>query len=641
MSGHRGPIAELRALKRTGLGTDPDRVRALIRGLTDPLDLEAAGRVVGGDKQRAALSESGAFRETRIAFLASSTVDALAPMAAAALVRDGVVATTRAAGFDQWRLEILTGAPELGDLRPRVVSCLLDDRAVLSAVADPLDLDLVEARCAQFVAELRAWALSCREVLGGTIVLNTLPLSPLARARHVDYAGRARLASAWHRMNADILALAADLAWVVVVDSHGLHTPTVAADERMRHIAGHAFSPHFLCAYAEELARVARADLGLARKCLVLDLDNTLWGGVVGDEGVAGVRLGGAYPGSAHSELQRLARDLGRQGVMLAVSSKNDQDIAEEAIATHPEMVLTRQDLLAVRADWRPKPDNVAEIARELNIGTDAVAFVDDSPAERELMRHALPEVTVPEMPADPSGYALLVARAGGFDLLRLTREDRGRAQMYRARAGREELRMGSESLEGYLHALASVLCLERLDELNSARVVQLFAKTNQFNLTGLRYTAEDLERITARGGGFYAARLSDRFGDNGLIAALALVPGEDGVWEIGNAVMSCRVFSREVEHAIVGSVLRAARRHGARAVTAAFTRTDRNAKFAGFYPQLGFTEVAGPADAGRAAPQGADPANATRLFHHDLAELAPLPAWITITRGEEIIDAL
>ncbi|WP_150244407.1 HAD-IIIC family phosphatase [Nocardiopsis quinghaiensis] len=626
-----GPITELRALKRAGLGTDPGRVRALIAGLTDPLDLEAAGRIVDGAKQRVALTESGTFRETRIAFLASSTIDPLPPMAVAVLAREGVVATTRTAGFDQWRLEILTGAPELGELAPRVVSCLLDDRAVLSAVADPLDLDQVEQRCAGFAAELGEWAHACRSTLGGTVVLNTVPLSPLARARHVDYAGRARLASAWHRMNADILALAADHTSVVVVDTAGLDTPTVAADDRMRHIASQAFSPHFLLAYAEELARVARAELGLARKCLVLDLDDTLWGGVVGDDGVGGVRVGGAYPGSAFSELQRMARDLGRQGVILAVSSKNDQAVAEEAIATHPEMVLSREDLVAVHANWRPKPDNVAELARELNIGADSMVFVDDNPAERELMRHALPEVTVPEMPADPSGYALFVARTAGTDLLRLTQEDRGRSGMYRAQTGREQLRVGSDNLESYLHALDSRLSLEPFGELNSARVVQLFAKTNQFNLTGRRYGAEEIARITDRGGGFYAARLSDRFGDNGLIAALALVPGDGGAWEIGNIVMSCRVFSRDVEHAIVGGVLRAALRHGASAVTASFVRTDRNAKFADFYPEAGFTEVTAEAGA----------ADGARTFHHDLAEPPPLPAWITITQGEEIIDAL
>lgn len=628
-AGRRGPLGELRALKRTGLDGDPGRVRALLAELTDPLDLEAAGRLVGGAKQRAALDGTGSFRQTRIAFLASSTIDPLPPMAVAVLAREGVTARTRTAGFDQWRLEILSGAPTLGDLAPRLVSCLLDERAVLAEVSDLLDLESVERRCAGFADELKDWAHRCREVLGGTVVLNTVPLSQRVRARIVDYAGRARLAAAWHRMNADILALAADDAALVVIDSAGLDTPTTAADDRIRHIAGHAFSPHFLHAYAEELARVARADLGLARKCLVLDLDHTLWGGVVGDDGVGGIRVGGSYPGSAFSEFQQVVRDLGRQGVMLAVSSKNDEEIVEEAFASHPEMVLTRQDVLAMRADWRPKPDNVAEIARELNIGTDAMAFVDDNPVERGLMRHLLPEVAVPEMPEDPSGYASFVARAAGLDLLRLTEEDAERSRMYRAQNDREELKEGADSLEDYLHALESRLSLEPLDELNRDRLVQLFAKTNQFNLTGRRYGTDDIARLVREGGAFYTARLADRFGDNGLIAALALLPGPEGSWEIGNIVMSCRVFSRDVEHAIVSSVLRAARRHGASAVTASFTRTDRNAKFDGFYPEVGFTETT------------ADPAQGTRRFHHDLAEVPAAPTWITITHGEESIDAL
>lgn len=635
--GHRGPIAELRSLKRAGLERDPGRVRALLAELTDPLDLEAAGRLVGRTEQRAALTGSGAFRETRIAFLASSTIDPLPPMTVAALAREGVAAHTRAAGFDQWQMEILNGAPGFEDFTPRVVSCLLDERAVLAQVVDLLDPEEVERRCAGFVEELRRWSQRCREVLGGIVVLNTVPLSRLTRSRVVDYAGRARLASTWHRMNADLLSLAAENPGLVVIDSDGLDTPTTAAEDRIRHIAGHAFSPHFLLAYAEELARVARADLGLARKCLVLDLDHTLWGGVVGDDGVGGVRVGGSYPGSAFSEFQQVLRDLGRQGVMLAVSSKNDEEVAEQAFAEHPEMVLTRPEILAFRANWRPKPDNVSEMARELNIGTDAMVFVDDNPVERGLMRHALPEVVVPELSDDPSGYALFTARAAGLDLLALTQEDLARNRMYRAQGGREELRTGSDTLEDYLHALDSQLRLEPLSDLNHDRLVQLFAKTNQFNLTGRRYSTDDVARFTEQGGAFYTVRLVDRFGDNGLIAALALGPSPDGAWRIGNIVMSCRVFSRSVEHAIVGCVLSGARRHGAPAVTASFVRTDRNAKFADFYSETGFVEVT--AEGG--ATDTPEPAVGSRHFRHDLVELPTQPTWITITHGEEIINAL
>jgi FkbH-like protein len=628
----RSSLSELRALKRAGLGTDLSRVRELLAGFSDPFDVEAAGRLISTTQQSNALAASGAFRQTRIAFLGSSTLDALPPLAAAVLARDGVLAETRSAGFNQWRLEILNGAPGLGQLRPRLVSCLLDDEAVFGTVTDPLDIAAVELRCAEFAAELGAWAGECRRILGGIVVLNTVPLGPLRRAHVIDYQRRARLAAAWHRMNGDVLTLASgEGSGIVVVDSAGLDTPAVCADSRMRHIAGHAFAPGFLLAYAEELARVARADLGLSRKCLVLDLDNTLWGGVVGDDGVDGIRLGGGHPGSAFRELQQMVRGLKEQGVLLAVSSKNDPGVCEEAFATHPEMLLTVQDFVAVRANWRSKPENVVELAQQINISTDAMVFVDDNPAERDLMRRALPEVTTLEMPDDPSDFALIVARSAGVDLLQLTEEDSGRVEMYRAQADREQLRLSEADLTTYLHDLHSELRIEPVGPLNVTRVVQLFAKTNQFNLTGRRYSEDEIARNVEQGGAFYAARLTDRFGDNGLIAAIGLTGDATGVWSIDNIVMSCRVFSRGVERAIVGSILRAARRHGAPAVTGVLRETAKNAKFAAFYPEAGFAEI------GTAQPPSAE----GRRFQHTLQELVELPAWIRIAQGEETFDEI
>ncbi|HSV68393.1 MAG TPA: HAD-IIIC family phosphatase [Mycobacteriales bacterium] len=629
------PLRELRALKRTGLGTAPDRVRELLRELTDVLDLEAAGALLGGTAARAALAGTGGFAEQRIALLGSSTLDALPHLLTAALVRDGVLPEIRSAGFNQWTFEIMAGAPNLAGLAPRVVALLLDDAAVYESVADPVDVAEVEARCEAFPAELAAWAEACRDALGGLVVLCTVPLAALRRDRILDYAGKARLDAAWDRMNAAILDLAATQPATVVLSAAGIaaHAGTtsqggpVAATDRMRHVAGHAFAPDFLRAYAEELANLARADLGRARKCLVLDLDNTLWGGVVGDDGVGGLTLGGGYPGSAYAELQRLAADLMRQGLMLAVCSKNDDAVAREAIATHPEMVLKAESFVAFRANWSPKPDNIAALAAELNIGTDAMVFVDDNPVERGLMRQLRPEVTTVELPADPASYAATLAARGDFALLRVTDEDRDRTTMYRAQAARAEALQTAGSLEDYLLGLGSTLTVEPLSPLNAGRVVQLFGKTNQFNLTGRRYSADEVAQRTAAGTGrFFAARLTDRFGDNGLVAAVALGADETGAWVIDNMVLSCRVFSRNVEDAIVGLVLRAARAAGAPAVTAGFVPTAKNATFAGFYPALGFA----PAQNGDGA----------RQYRHELGRLPDPPRWIRVTHDEEVFHA-
>jgi FkbH-like protein len=646
------PLSELRALKREGLAGRHVRVRQLLDALlaaADPLDLETAGMMLGGAAQREQLAAEGAFLTQRIALLGSSTLDSLPHQLTAALLAGGILPQVRSAGFNQWQFEIRAGAPNLADLAPGVSALLLDDAAVYEEIVNPLDLDEVEARCAAFPARLGEWAHAARQVLGGLIVLTTIPLSPLRRDSVIDYGRKARLEAAWDAMNAGILRLAAQQQGVVVLCAAAIQgrVSSTFATDRMRHVAGHIFSAEFQLEYAAELARVVRAGLGRAAKCLVFDLDNTLWGGIVGDDGAAALKIGGAYPGCAHLELQKYGRDLAAQGVMLAVASKNDEDVAQDAIANHPEMALRPDSFVAVRANWDPKPGNVSQLAAALNIGADAMVFVDDNPVERGLMRELLPQVTTVELPNDPAGYAAAVARRGDFNLLTLTDEDLKRTEMYRAQVQREELQSGSGSLEEYLIGLDSQLAVERLGEFNAARIVQLFGKTNQFNLTGIRYTEEEVRRRSGSGeAAFFGGRLKDRFGDNGLIAAWAVAREGDGrgAWRIENFVMSCRVFSRNVEDAVVGLILRAAKAAGAGEVRADFIATAKNAKFAGFYPALGFEPVDAAAEtAGEAAHEhtaeragGQGPAR----FRHTLRDLAELPSWIGVTREEEIGNA-
>ncbi|WEH39059.1 HAD-IIIC family phosphatase [Streptomyces sp. AM 2-1-1] len=615
---YRDALDELRALRRQGLGTAVARVRELLGKLADAADREAAGMLLGGRAARAALDGSGAFTPVTVGLLAGSTVDALPPLLTAALMTEGVRPETVTTGYNQWRFEVLAGAPTLKDAAPLVTACLLDGAAVLEKVTDPLDADEVEARCAAFPAELDAWLAAYDKALGTLAVLNTVPMPALLRDRYIDYPTKARVESAWHRMNAGILDLSARPG-AVVLSADGLadRAGSGRADDRMRHLAAHAWSTEFLDAYARELGRIVLARLGRAKKVLVLDLDHTLWGGIVGDDGIGSLKIGGGFPGSAHVELQSLAKDLSRQGVVLAVCSKNDDAVAREAVATHPEMVLRPGDFSAFRANWEPKPGNVASIAAELNLGTDAMVFVDDNPAERGLMARTRPEVAVVELDADPAGYARALAEAGWFNQLALTEEDRTRAALYRARARRDELRESTGDIEAYLRELATELTVEEYRPLNATRIAQLFGKTNQFNLTGIRYGTDELARRSAEGtAAFFGIRVTDAFGDNGLVGALAVTAAPDGGWLVENFVLSCRVFSRSVEDAVVGTLLRAARAAGAPAVHGRHVPTAKNGRFAGFYPALGFAGHDGE-------------------FRHDLTQLAELPDWVRIGTGE------
>jgi FkbH-like protein len=615
-------VAQLRALIRSGDPRDVPRLRRLLDEITDPLDLEAAGALL----RRGLPDYAEGLAATRIAVLGSSTLDPVPNLLTATALRRGLRPEIRLGGFNQWQLQVRAADSELVDLEPRLVACLLDDAAVFAGVSDPVDVAEVAARCAEFPAELADWADACRDTLGGLVVLTTVPLSPLRRHSLVSYAARAELEAAWLRMNAEIAELAARPSTMVLAASDLAATAgTTFATDRMRHAASHAYSLDYLAAYAEELAGVAAADLGRVAKCLVLDLDNTLWGGVVGDDGPDGIRLGGAYPGSAHTELQVLARDLAAQGVILAISSKNEERIANEAIAGHPEMRLRPESFVASRIDWNPKPDNVRAIAEDLNIGLDALVFVDDNPVERDAMRTLAPSVATVELPNEPAGYAARLAARGYFSTLTSTAEDRGRTEMYRSQVQRKEFARGTATLEEYLTGLESRLSVEPLTPATAGRVVQLFAKTNQFNLTGVRYGADEVGRD---GRAFFGARLTDRFGDNGLIAALALGRASDGAWSIDNFVLSCRVFDRAVEDALVGLLLRAARDQQAPAVLGEYRPSAKNGRFADFYPSLGFRRTTESDD---------DSVDSAARYRHDLDRPADLPAWLEITTDREV----
>lgn len=612
-------VAELRVLIRSGDPLDVPRLRRLLDEITDPLDLDAAGALL----RRGLPDDVEGLTATRVAILGSSTLDPVPNLLTATALRRGLRPEIRLGGFNQWQLQVRAADSELVDLKPRLVACLLDDTAVFAGVSDAVDVAEVAARCAAFPAELADWADACRETVGGLTVLTTVPLSPLRRRSLVSYAARAELEAAWLRMNAEIAGLARLPSTVVLAASDLASTAgTTFASDRMRHAASHAYSLDYLAAYAEELARVAAADLGRVSKALVLDLDNTLWGGVVGDDGPDGIRLGGAYPGSAHTELQGLARDLAAQGVILALSSKNEERIATEAIAGHPEMRLRPQSFAASRINWNPKPDNVRAIAEDLNIGLDALVFVDDNPVERDAMRTLAPSVATVELPGEPAGYATRLAAGGYFSTLTSTAEDRGRTEMYRSQVQRKEFARGTATLEEYLTGLESRLSVEPLTPVTAGRIVQLFAKTNQFNLTGARYGTDEVGR---EGRAFFGARVTDRFGDNGLIAALALGRAADGAWSIDNFVLSCRVFDRAVEDALVGLILRAARDQQAPAVLGEYRPTAKNGRFADFYPSLGFQRITEP-----------DSDSAAR-YRHDLDRPADLPAWLEITTDREV----
>ncbi|NTV99796.1 MAG: HAD-IIIC family phosphatase [Oscillochloris sp.] len=343
-------------------------------------------------------------------------------------------------------------------------------------------------------------------------------------------------------------------------------------------------------------AALIRAGLGLTRKVLALDLDNTLWGGVIGEDGLEGIRLGPpSAAGEAHQALQRYAAELKERGILLVVCSKNNEEDAKLPFLHHDAMLLRLDDFVLFRANWHDKPANLRDIASQLNLGIDSFVFLDDNPIERELMRRELPEVAVPECGADPAGYVAALDRGLYFEAWSLSQEDRERHQSYRSNALREELRTSVASLEDFLHNLDMVAEAGSVNEHVLARVIQLIGKTNQFNLTSRRHSEAEVRQLMEFDGNWTQYfKLSDRFGDNGLVGVLIArqVPADIPTWEIDTWLMSCRVIGRQMEQFMLQTLVDAAHKHGVQALRGVYAPTTKNTMVAQLYANLGFTLI-------------------------------------------------
>jgi FkbH-like protein len=327
----------------------------------------------------------------------------------------------------------------------------------------------------------------------------------------------------------------------------------------------------------------------LAKKCLVLDLDNTLWGGVIGDDGLAGIKLGSDADGEAFVAFQLFIKALQQRGIILAVCSKNDPETAAGVFRDHPDSVLRLEDFSVFVANWDNKADNIRDIAARLNIGLDALVFVDDNAQERDIVRRHLPEVAVVDLPDDPSGYIAALAEGRWFEAASFCLEDLERSRYYAENAQRAVVRSDYVDMDAYLDSLRMTAIIGAADSFHLPRMAQLIGKSNQFHLTGTRYGAAELAAIAARPDWFVRhIRLADRFGDNGLIACLAL-RRDHRTLHIDTWVMSCRVLGRTVEAFIAHQILALALANGCDRIVGCYVRSAKNNLVAGLYQRLGF----------------------------------------------------
>ncbi|MDR1803719.1 MAG: HAD-IIIC family phosphatase [Treponema sp.] len=331
------------------------------------------------------------------------------------------------------------------------------------------------------------------------------------------------------------------------------------------------------------------------KKCIVLDLDNTLWHGILGEDGPDGIKMGEGYPGNAFRFFQDYLQELSRKGIILAVCSRNNEADVLAVWENHPDMVLRKVFFSAYRINWNNKADSIREIALELGIGLDSMVFIDDNPAERDLIKQALPEVSVPEFPARPYLYPVFIKQLTDdyFSAYALTQEDLAKTRQYKENAERSQHKKQFVDMEAYLRSLEIKLTVEQLNEFNKARFAQMTQKTNQFNLTTRRYTETAIQSFADNGGLVYGLRVKDKFGDNGL-TGLMIVMIEKKTAYIDTLLLSCRILGKEIEYFFAKYVLLKLKKMGITHIKATYIRTSKNIQAEKFYDNIGFdvTEI-------------------------------------------------
>jgi FkbH-like protein len=532
----------------------------------------------------------------RLAVLCNSTIDLIAPAFVASAVRHGIALEVIRPSYDQVAQEALAPDSKINSSKPDAVLLALDYRALPIKLALG-DREASSATVKGAISYLQALRDGIKSHSQALCIFQTIAPPVETLFGSFDRALPGTLRNLIDNINgelAEFVLASGD----VLLDVGGLAETVGLADwhnPQLWNMAKFAFSDELIPLYADHLARAIAAIRGKSRKALILDLDNTIWGGVIGDDGLEGINVAqGDARGEAYLAVQQLAINLRQRGIVLAVSSKNTDEVARAPFERHPEMLLKLDHIAVFQANWSDKATNIQAIAEELSLGLDAMVFLDDNPVERGLVRKLLPQVAVPELPEDPAFYARTLAAAGYFEAVAFTAEDLSRVAFYQDNAKRANLEKQVGDVDAYLASLDMTITFQPFDATGRARIVQLINKSNQYNLTTRRYTDSEICAAENDPDVFtLQVRLADIFGDSGMISVVICRIAEPGVWDVDTWLMSCRVLGRKVENMVLREILEHARAVGVHKLGGSFCPTDRNNLVVDHYAKLGFTKVA------------------------------------------------
>lgn len=530
--------------------------------------------------------------EKKVAILSGSTVGETRNILELFLLHHGIKPVFWEGHYNRFYEEAVYGDPELASFAPDIVYIHTSNKNIAEYPVPGENADSVQARAyAVFERFSQVWE-AVRENLHCPVIQNNFEEPPwrvLGNSDAVDPSGGVHFVNTINRMFHEY---AGSNPGVYINDLHyqaswwGLER---WYDNAQWYMYKYPFAVDAIPFVSHNIANIIKSLFGKNKKALVLDLDNTLWGGAIGDESVENIRLGPETPGGmAYRDFQQYVKALAETGISLNVCSKNEEAIALQGFE-HPSSVLKREDFIVFKADWNNKDRNIADTAEILNILTSSMVYVDDNPVERELAAASLPGLAIPQI-ANPEDYVRVLDQSGYFEVTALSADDKKRNEYYKTNARRQSDRDQFADYTEYLKSLKMVCSLEPVCEANLVRTVQLINKTNQFNLTTRRYTEEEV-RQCAREGITICVRLQDKYGDNGLVSVL--MAGVDSVVaEIDLWVMSCRVFKRDLEAAVFDELVRQCIKKGISKIRGNYFRTNKNTLVEELYGTFGFKAV-------------------------------------------------
>ncbi|MGA2713510.1 MAG: HAD-IIIC family phosphatase [Bryobacteraceae bacterium] len=532
----------------------------------------------------------------RVAILRSFTLEPVAPLLRAAAFLGGIDITVQLSGFDTYAQQMLDPDSDLYAFQPNAVILAVQTRDLFPELWDTYtDLSREEQKASlNKIGTLAEWVRIFRSRSAASLIIHNFEKPATPNAGLLDAQEQGGQSALIEELNQTLRGLTADVPGVHILDYEALVSRSGRDnwhDERKWLTMRMPIAADKLSAMAQEWLRFLHPLCGRIGKVLVTDLDNTLWGGVIGEDGMDGIKLGREYPGASHHALQRVLLDLHNRGILLAIASKNNETDAVQAIEHHPEMLLRERHFAARQIHWESKVDSLRRIAEELNVGLDSLVFLDDNPVERENVRLALPEVTVIELPSDSMGYAKAVRNCPLFERVSSSEEDRKRGTLYAEQRQRKDLEQSATSVEDYYYSLNQRVELAKVTKQTLGRAAQLLKKTNQFNLTTRRHGEADIARFAADPDwDVYLARVMDRFGDNG-ITGVCITHRASGVCEIDTFLLSCRVIGRTVETAILHFIAEYNKKKGVSQIEGWFLPTQKNQPAESFYLSHKFTE--------------------------------------------------